>query len=121
MTPRKEFLFNFRSVDGGKVLMGNDQTCNVNGIGSVKFQLWDGFLRVIENVRWVPQFRRNLLSLGMFDSNGCSYRLEEGKLKVMKGSMVVLIGFLHQGLYTLEGKEIVGKVAIVKSAEQTRL
>ena len=35
VTPRKEFFFNFRQLDGGKVLMGNDQTCNVNGIGSV--------------------------------------------------------------------------------------
>ena len=26
MTPRKEFFFNFRPLDGGKVLMGNDQS-----------------------------------------------------------------------------------------------
>ena len=35
MTPRKEFLFNFQEVSGGKVLMGNDQACSVTRIGSV--------------------------------------------------------------------------------------
>ena len=85
MTPRKEYLFNLRTIDGGKVLIGNDQSCSVTGMGSIRFQLWDGTIRVIENVRLVPRLRRNLLSLGVFDSNGYSYRLEKGILKVMKG------------------------------------
>ena len=50
MTPRKEFLFNFQEVNGGKVLMGNDQACSVTGIGLVMFQLWDGSFRVVEGV-----------------------------------------------------------------------
>ena len=64
MIPKKEFMFNFKAIDGGRVLMGNDQTCSVTSIGSVKFQLWDGNIRTIENVRLVPKLRRNLLSLG---------------------------------------------------------
>ena len=92
MTPKREFLFDFQNLDGGKVLMGNDQTCNVARIGSMKFQLTDGSLRIIENVSWVPQLRRNLLSLGMFNSSGCTYKSEASKLKVAKGSMVVLKG-----------------------------
>ena len=70
MTPREEFLFNPRKISGGKVLMGNDQMCSITGIGSTKFQLWDGSIRIIENIRLVPELRKNLLSLGMFDSNG---------------------------------------------------
>ena len=37
MTPRKDFLFDFKSDNGGKVLIGNEQTCSVTGIGSVNF------------------------------------------------------------------------------------
>ena len=101
--------------------MGNDQTCNVNGLGYVKFQLWDGSTRAIENVRWVPQLWRNLLSLGMFDSNGCSYKSKGGRLRVIKGAMVVLRGSLNQGLYILEGNTITGVVAAVNSNDQTKL
>ena len=95
MTPRKGLMINFRLVNGGKVLMGNDHTCSVNGIGSIKFKLWDGSIRTTENVRSVPQLRRNLLSLGMFDENGCSYKSEGEKLRVLKGSLVVLKGSLQ--------------------------
>ena len=37
MTPRKDFLFDFKEISGGEVLMGNDHTCKVTGIGSIKF------------------------------------------------------------------------------------
>ena len=60
--------------------------------------------------------RRNLLSLGMFDSSGCMYKSEVGKLKVAKGSMVVLKGQLNQGLYVLEGKASTRTVAVSKGA-----
>ena len=77
MTPKNEFLFNFQEVNGGKVLMDNDQPCSVTGIGSVKFQLWDGSFRVVEGVRLVPKLRRNLFSLGMLDSN--RFSIKSGK------------------------------------------
>ena len=63
----------------------------------------------------------NLLSLGMFDKNGCSYKSEGGKLRVLKGSLVVLNGSLQHGLYILEGKAIDGVAAAVKEEDQTRL
>ena len=90
LTPRRELLFGFKATHSGKVLLGNDQVCLVTGIISVKFQLWDGSFRVVEGVRLVPVLRRNFLSLGMLDSNGCSFKSEKGKLRVIKGSMVVL-------------------------------
>ena len=39
----------------------------------------------------------------------------------MKGSLVVFKGFLHQGLYVLQGKAITGVSAIVKNPDETRL
>ena len=121
MTPRKDFLIDFKEISGGEVLMGNDHTCKVIGIGSIKFQLWDGSIRIIEGVRLVPKLRRNLLSLGMLDSSGCSYRSENGNLRVIKGSMVVLKGILQRGLYVLQGKAITGVVAAATHADHTRL
>ena len=99
MTPRKDWLLNFQHIEGGKLLMGNNQSCNITGIGSVRFKMWDGLYRTLDNVRFVSNLRRNLISLGMLDSNRGSYKSENGILKVMKGSMVVLKGILKQGLY----------------------
>ena len=36
--------------------MGNDHTCTVTRIGSVRFQLWDGSLRIIENPKVKKKF-----------------------------------------------------------------
>ena len=58
----------------------------------------------------------------MFDSNGCAYKTENGKLKVIRGSMVVLRGSLQQGMYVLKGKVVIGvSNAIVKSSDKIRL
>ena len=94
------------------MLTGNDQSCNVTGLGSVKFKLWDGSQRVLENVRLVPKLRRNLISLGMLDANGNNFRSKNGVLRVMNGSMVMLKGVLNQGLYILQGEAIFGDAAI---------
>lgn len=50
--PRKELLQNFKSIERGKVLMENDQSYRIIGIGSVKFKLWDGTHRILDNVRF---------------------------------------------------------------------
>ena len=122
MTPRKDWLINFKQIEGGKVLMGNDHSCNVTGSGSVRFKLWDGSHRILDNVRWVPKLRRNLISLGMLDVNGSTYKSENGVLRVMKGSMVMLKGVLKQGLYVLQGEAITGDAAATSvSQDQTLL
>lgn len=39
MTPNKDFLHNFKSYDGGMVLLGDNKPCRVIGEGSVYFKL----------------------------------------------------------------------------------
>ena len=63
--------------------------------------------------RLVPKLRRNLISLGMSDSEGYSYKYENGLLRVMRGAMVVFKGSLIQGLYILQGKVVTGSTATV--------
>ena len=48
MTPRRDWLQNFKKIKERKVLMGNDQSCNIVGIGSIKFKMWDGTYRILE-------------------------------------------------------------------------
>lgn len=50
----------------GSVLMGNDQVCEVEGIGTVKLRIHDGSCKILSDIRYIPQLKRNLVSLGMF-------------------------------------------------------
>lgn len=78
------------------------------GIGSVRLKLADGAIRVLEGVRYVPDLKRNLISLGMLDAQGYVYKAEGGVLKVTKGSMVMMRGELVNGLYKLKGSTLEG-------------
>ena len=73
--------------------------------------MWDGSYRTLENVRLIPNLRRNLIFLGMLDLNGYFYKYENGVLKVLRGSMVILKGLLKQGLYVFQGKVVPRKVS----------
>ncbi|TXG72438.1 hypothetical protein EZV62_001017 [Acer yangbiense] len=112
MTPNKQLFDTFQSLDAGKVLMGNDACCKVTGIGSVKLKLHDGMVKTLTDVRYIPDLKRNLISLGVLDSNGYCYKAQNGVLKVMKGSMVVMKAEKRNGLYLLDGVAIIGTAAV---------
>ena len=92
MTPFKDYFTEYHEFDGGRVMIGNNAMCRVIGIGTVKLRLQDGTLLMIKQVRHVPDLKRNLISLGMFDQIGYSIRLESGDLRVLDGSKTVLKG-----------------------------
>ena len=99
----------YKEINGGKVLMGNNVACNIVGIGSVRIKMWDGSIKTLKEVRHIPDLKRNLISLGMLDLNGCTYKSQGG---VLKGIMVVMKGMLHQGLYVLRGTTVSGETAV---------
>src|SRR5436190_7682074 len=116
MMPNKEWFHTYRSVDSGSVLMGNDASCRVTGIGNIKIKMYDGMIRTLGDVRHVPDLRKNLISLGTLDGNGYNYRSEGGIMKVGKGAMTVMKGQnLAGNIYKLLGTTIVGGVAAVES------
>lgn len=118
MTPNRHWFQEFESLDGGKVLLGNHHECNVKGIGSIQVQMFNNQTSVIPKVRYVPELKRSLLSLGMFDKAGYVCKLENGTIKIIKGAMVKLRGKLANGLYILEGQTILGTATLTSLNEQ---
>ena len=55
MTPKKDWFDTYKPSNDGMVQMGNDATCLVIGIGIVKIKMFDGVVRVFNNVRYVHQ------------------------------------------------------------------
>ena len=54
MTPKKDWFDTYKPYNGGMAQMGNDATCLVIGIGTMKIKMFDGVVRVLSNVRHVP-------------------------------------------------------------------
>ncbi|GKC64994.1 hypothetical protein Tco_1097592 [Tanacetum coccineum] len=92
MTHRRDFLFNFKEFNGGTVLLGDNRACVIMRIGNVIVQMKDGSSFVLENVRYIPELKRNLISLGTLDREGYTVKLQNRRVKVIKGSLMVLSG-----------------------------
>ena len=92
--------------------MGNNITCTVVGIGTMRIKMYDGVVRTLSDVRHVPDLKKNLLSLGIFDSQGYKYTGEGGVLTIYKGAFIFIKGKMVNGLYMLQGSTIVGFAAI---------
>ena len=116
MTPNKDWFHTYRLVNTGSVLMGNDASCKVVGIGSIKIKMFDGVVRTLCDVRHIPELRKNLISLGTLDCNGYSYKSAGGVMKVSKGVLTVMKGQKLSGnIYKLQGTTVVGEVAAAES------
>ncbi|KAI5682399.1 hypothetical protein M9H77_03627 [Catharanthus roseus] len=50
MTPNKHWFSDFKTLDHGKVFMGNNEVCDIKGIGNIFIKMHDGVTRkLIEN------------------------------------------------------------------------
>ncbi|KAJ4708838.1 Retrovirus-related Pol polyprotein from transposon TNT 1-94 [Melia azedarach] len=123
MSPNKNLFDSLNYIDGGRVLIGNNMACKVVGIGNIKIRMFDGIVRRIQGVRYVPDLKRNLISLGMLDKSGCIFRAENGVLKVVKGSLVIMKGERRNGLYILQSMAPSGNSAesLNSTDDQTKL
>ncbi|KAJ0489574.1 putative RNA-directed DNA polymerase [Helianthus annuus] len=115
MTPHKEFFKDLIIQEQGTVQLGDDRPCKIQGIGTVTFKLKNGSLIDLSNVRYIPELKRNLLSLGTFESSGYHVSLRDGKAKIINGSMVVLTGVRRgNNIYFLEGDAVSNSVNVVE-------
>jgi hypothetical protein len=94
--------------------MGDDNPCYNEGIGSVQIKAHDGMTRTLQNMRYIPGMRRNLISLSTLDAEGFKYSSSGGVLKVSKGSLVCLVGDMNSAkLYVIRGSTLHGSISAV--------
>ena len=117
MCPTKSWFHSYNKIDGGKVLLGNNMSCIVVGIGSVQVKLDDGTVKTLSSVRHVPELQRNLISLGMLDEAGYTCKTESGNMKISRGSYVAMRGVKKNGLYVLLGKTLTNSAAVANSSK----
>nr|GEX88795.1 hypothetical protein [Tanacetum cinerariifolium] len=112
MTSRLDIFFDFLECDGGSVQLGDNRECKIRGIGKVRIQLKDGSSFVLHNVRYIPELKRNLISLGTLEKEGYTVKLQSGKFNVINGSRVILSGIQKDNcVYSLDGMQCPNRVA----------
>ncbi|KAG8477620.1 hypothetical protein CXB51_030679 [Gossypium anomalum] len=124
MCPNREWFSTYSSVEGGVVRMENDSSSKVIGIGTVKIRIHDGTIRTLSDVRYVPNLRKNLISLSILDLKGCRINIESSGIKVSCGALVLLKGKRTGSLYILEGSTVTGEIgrpSFVTESKSTRL
>ncbi|XXG43978.1 hypothetical protein AAC387_Pa01g3888 [Persea americana] len=121
MCPYRDWFTNYQSIDDGKVLMGNNVVCKVVGIGAIKIKMHDSIVRTLSNVRHTPELKKNLISLGTLDSNGCTYKAGGGVMRISKDALVVMKRLKQNGLYFLQGSTITGAAAVSSSDSDSEI
>jgi len=89
----KDWFSNFEKLDGCYIVMSNNRPCNMEGIGTVLIKMFDGMVQELKEVRYVPQLKKNFISVGVLEALGLEIFDRDGVLKILRGSMVVLKGF----------------------------
>ncbi|GJS56168.1 zinc finger, CCHC-type containing protein [Tanacetum coccineum] len=110
MAYKRDYLLDFEEYYSGNVLLGDGRECRVRGTGKVRVQIRDGLIFVLDNVRYVSKLRRNLISLGNLEKEGFTVKMQSGKIKVIRGSLVVLSGTkMANRIYTLDSQVVTRK------------
>lgn len=73
----------------GDVVTTNDSRSKVVGMGTIKVKIFDG---VVYDVKDVPNFRRNFVSMNRLDILGCDFSKKNQFLEVSNGSLVIIKG-----------------------------
>ncbi|GJV73377.1 zinc finger, CCHC-type containing protein [Tanacetum coccineum] len=83
ITYKRDYLVDFEKYDGGNILLGDGRECRVRGTYKVQVKMEDGSSFMLDN---------------------------SGKIKVIKGSLVVLSGTRRANcVYTLDGQAVTKK------------
>ncbi|KAG8472814.1 hypothetical protein CXB51_034622 [Gossypium anomalum] len=117
MSPNRDWFTTYETVSEGVVLIGNNASCEIAGVGTIKVKMFDGVVRTLSDIRYVPELKINLISLSTLDSKGYRYTAESGVLKISKGSLVVMKGQRKTAkLYVLQGSTVTGNAAVASSS-----
>lgn len=70
------------------------QQCNLKivGMGTILIKMHDGVIKTITDVKHIHDLKKNIISLGVLDLNGCKIRIEPSEINVFHGVLIVMRG-----------------------------
>jgi hypothetical protein len=88
-TPHRKHFQDYVQGDFGRVYLGDDEPCQIVGMGKVQINKKNGKQWLLKEVRHIPDLRRNLISTGQLASEGYISTFIDKAWKVTKGSLVM--------------------------------
>ena len=85
------------------MLMGNNHTYKIVGVGSVRIKIHDGVVWTLAGVRHVPDMSKNLISLSTLEIGGYSFVGGDRILDIIRDAVVVMRARCIGRLYELQG------------------
>lgn len=77
-----------------------------SGTGSIRLNTHGGTFKIMHNVRYVPNLRRNLISTPTLDKLGFTDSGGNGKISFHKNNQLAFRGTIKNGLYILDGETV---------------
>ncbi|KAD3068893.1 hypothetical protein E3N88_36773 [Mikania micrantha] len=90
MTGTKEWFTELDENINHSVKLGNGLRLNVQGIGSIKFEV-NGIIQIITKVYFVPQLTSNLISIGQLQEKKVKITIENGECTVYHAQRGVIM------------------------------
>jgi hypothetical protein len=111
MTGFKQNLVNYPDKKFNvKVELGDDGTYAIKGVGSAFFQLQSGNVFRVEEIIYVPDLKKNLISVAILESKGYTIAFSKGKDLMWPSnesmSSAMIIGVQEGGLYKISSQVI---------------
>lgn len=97
----REVMQNFRQYKG-KVRLADNKSLDITGVGDVVLKTTLGTDWTLKNVKFIPDLKRMLISVGQLDDEGHHVTFGDHQWKVTKGNLVVARGQKRGTLYMVE-------------------
>lgn len=72
MCPNRDWFSTYEPISKGIALMANDASCKIVGVGIIRIKMFDRIFRTLEDEKYVPNLKRNLISLSTLVAKGTS-------------------------------------------------
>ncbi|PHT98486.1 hypothetical protein BC332_32565 [Capsicum chinense] len=114
----KELFLSFAPAQVEELIyMANSSTAKVEGTGKVDLKMTSEKVLTLNNVLYILELRRNLISVSLLDKNGFKCVTVFEKIMIRKREVYVVKGYLTEGLYKMN----VVNVEINKSSNSSYL
>ncbi|KAF3665269.1 Retrovirus-related Pol polyprotein from transposon TNT 1-94 [Capsicum annuum] len=118
MCRNRDWFIAYETVSKCIVLMENNTPCKIDGIGTIRIKMFDGVVRTLGDVRYVPDLKRNLISLSTLDLSGYRYTGEGG---VLKKSWIFFLKQKNDVLHTFKEWKIIIKKQTGKQVKRLQI
>ena len=118
-SPSKELFRNFKSENFEKVYLADNKTLEIEGKGDVSIQTPVENQWTLQDVRYIPGLKKNLISIGQLDSTDYAAEFGKSSWKIVNGAIVVARGTKSGNLYTTS--ECINMTVAAESASNSSL